>query len=546
MELRNWQSTLKDKVAKALKQGILVALQSPTGSGKTLFSLVSALEVKPKVLFVVRTNNEFYPIYRDAKKLGKKFSFLMGKSKSCLYSDESAESEDIECSLCDSSSVTQVEMKDPPFSVMKGLKERGRIEKFCPYFSILSSISEADVVAVTYPYLFVPRTRESLDLDLDKTVIIVDEAHNLDNLNELDERRINEQTVNLALKEVKSEESIRILERLKAEIKRSVHPDERYIKVENYPKLDENELELLEDEYKDRREEMIRNKAIKRLHIGSVVKFYDSIKYYGPNDAQVFSMRGSLVLKPLLPTSYLSILNEEVPVLLMSGTMPPKDYLVNVFGIKRNILYVDVERELKEKVTGSFDCMLAVDVTSSFSSRGELMWRKYASYLLMIYYQARSNVLAIFPSYSIMDAVMSHVKVNKYVEGSRTNIEEILTESRSKKLIIAGVARGKLSEGVELTSEGISMISDVALCGIPYPPFDDYMKMRSEAIYRSTGQPIKEVLIEIPAVIAVKQAIGRAIRGKHDHATVWLLDKRFETAWWKAKINCFNPKKVKL
>ncbi|MEM3277301.1 MAG: helicase C-terminal domain-containing protein, partial [Metallosphaera sp.] len=199
-----------------------------------------------------------------------------------------------------------------------------------------------------------------------------------------------------------------------------------------------------------------------------------------------------------------------------------------------------------EKVTGSFDCMLAVDVTSSFSSRGELMWRKYASYLLMIYYQARSNVLAIFPSYSIMDAVMSHVKVNKYVEGSRTNIEEILTESRSKKLIIAGVARGKLSEGVELTSEGISMISDVALCGIPYPPFDDYMKMRSEAIYRSTGQPIKEVLIEIPAVIAVKQAIGRAIRGKHDHATVWLLDKRFETAWWKAKINCFNPKKVKL
>ncbi|WP_252897114.1 hypothetical protein [Metallosphaera hakonensis] len=60
MELRDWQLVLKDKVVKGLKEGLLVALQSPTGSGKTLFSLVSALEVRPKVLFAVRTHNEFY------------------------------------------------------------------------------------------------------------------------------------------------------------------------------------------------------------------------------------------------------------------------------------------------------------------------------------------------------------------------------------------------------------------------------------------------------------------------------------------------------
>lgn len=332
---------------------------------------------------------------------------------------------------------------------------------------------------------------------------------------------------------------MRILKRLREELNNVVSDEERYLKVENYPKLEKEELKLLEEEYEDRRKEMITNKSIRKLHIGTVLRFYSS-------DGVVFSHKGSLVVKPLLSTPFISTLNQDIPVILMSGTMQPKDYLVKVLGITRKILYIDVEKELRTKVTGTFDCMLAIDVTSAFSLRSQEMWRKYASYLLRIYYTAKANVLAIFPSYSIMEKVMDHVKVDKFVEGSRTNLEEVMRESKERKIVIAGVARGKLSEGIELTVDGSSVISDVAICGIPYPSFDDYLKLRSREIYKITGQSMRDALMEIPALIAVKQAIGRAIRGKGDHATVWLLDKRFETPWWKMRINCFNPKKVKL
>ncbi|MCG3109749.1 ATP-dependent DNA helicase [Metallosphaera sp. J1] len=541
MELRDWQLALKDKVVKGLREGLLVALQSPTGSGKTLFSLVSALEVRPRVLFAVRTHNEFYPVYREATRLGKRFGFVMGKARACLYADEGADTEDINCSLCDSNVPVPVDSQEPPFTLLRELKEKGIREKFCPYFSLLNSTGLAEVIALTYPYVFTPWMWEALGLDLEEFVLVVDEAHNLDNLNELAERKLSQQTLELALKEVKSREAISILERIRRELAEVVLQEERYIRVENYPKLDKNELKLLKDEYDERRNEMIMKRAIRKLHLGTVIKFYSS------DESPVFSYRGHLVMKPLLSSPFLSILNrDDLPVILMSGTMPPQDYLSKVLGINRRILYLDVEKELRRKVTGTFDCMLAVDVTSSYSLRSQEMWKRYASYLLRIYHTAKANVLAIFPSYSIMEKVMSHVKVDKYVEGSRTDLEEVIRESGRRKLVIAGVARGKLSEGIELTRDGASVISDVALCGIPYPSFDDYLKLRSEAIYRLTGQSVREALMEIPALIAVKQAIGRAIRSREDHATVWLLDRRFETSWWKLKVNCFNPKKIKL
>lgn len=71
--------------------------------------------------------------------------------------------------------------------------------------------------------------------------------------------------------------------------------EERYIKVEDYPKVDGHELKLLKEEYEDRRNEMIANRSIRKLHLGSVIKFYSS------DEAPVFSYRGHLVMKPSSP-----------------------------------------------------------------------------------------------------------------------------------------------------------------------------------------------------------------------------------------------------
>nr|WP_256201920.1 helicase C-terminal domain-containing protein [Sulfuracidifex metallicus] len=89
-------------------------------------------------------------------------------------------------------------------------------------------------------------------------------------------------------------------------------------------------------------------------------------------------------------------------------------------------------------------------------------------------------------------------------------------------------------------------MNDVAIVGIPYPPLDDYMKARSEEVSKRTRRNYLEELMQMPAYIAVRQAIGRSIRSPEDKSEVWLLDKRFNNIWWKKNIKCFNPKLVRL
>ncbi len=541
MDLRNWQRSLKDKVVEHLKNGFLVALQAPTGSGKTLFSLLVSFQVKSRVLFVVRTHNEFFPVYREAKRLGKTFSFVVGKSVACPFSEGNVDPEDIKCASCEIFASAKVVVHDSPFNFLKRLKREGVEKGFCPYYSLLENLNETEVVAVTYPYLFLPYLREGLGLDLKDFAVVVDEAHNLDYLNELEERRLTQNVINLAKQEVASEEAKKVLEKVETSFRLSARADEKYVLVKDFTPLEDWELEVLQGEYDRVREEAIKRKKVQRIHLGSIIRFYKSAKLN-----KVFSYRGSLVSKPITPSQYLSVLNEDTSFLLMSGTLQPLDYMVKVMGISRKILYIDAEKEVRERLTGTIKCFLATDVTSSYPLRTKEMWKRYASYVLKVFYSSRSNVLAVFPSYQVMGEVMEHVKVRKFVEGDNSTLEDLEEKVKGGKTVVAVVARGKFSEGVELTENGRSLISDVVIAGVPYPSVDDYLKLRAEEVAKQTGGNVEDLLVKVPALVSVKQAIGRAIRSPEDEVNVWLLDKRFENVWWKARLKCFNPTKVKL
>ncbi len=541
MDLRYWQSFLKDKVTEYLKNGFLVSLQAPTGSGKTLFSILVSFQIKPKVLYVVRTHNEFYPVYREIRKLNKAYSFVIGKSSACPFVSGDVDPEDIKCSSCEIFNAAKISIDDSPFNFIKKIKKDGVEKGYCPYYSLLGSIEDSDLVLITYPYLFLPYLRESLDINIEDFAVIIDEAHNLDYLNDLEERKLNQNIIQLAKNKIRNPEAMKILDKLESEVKKFVFSDDKYISVDNFPKLSEDELEILKDEYELEREEAVKQKKISRIYLGNILKFYNSL-----SEAKVFSYKGSLVSKPLTSRNLLSILNTNTNFILMSGTLQPLEYMKKIMGIERKMVYIDVEKEVKTKITGNYACMIATDVTSSYSLRTMEMWKKYASYILKIYHLAEKHVLAVFPSYAIMEKVMNLIEIRKFIEKDKTNIEEIMERVKQGKTIIAGVARGKLTEGIELTLEGKSLISDIVLAGIPYPSVDDYLKLKAEQIRKITGENLIDLLVSVPAYISVKQAIGRAIRSPDDKANIWLLDKRFDNIMWKTKLRCYNPKKIKL
>ncbi|MFP3226249.1 MAG: ATP-dependent DNA helicase [Sulfolobaceae archaeon] len=549
VELREWQEKLKDKVAKAIKENFLVAINAPTGSGKTIFSLLILKILQKKGVYVVRTHNEYFPIYRDLKKIDTKlrFSFIVGKPASCPFADKDVDPEDINCKYCElKEGIREVDTNEkPPLQLLRELKKNAIEERFCPYYSLFNSLQEADVIAITYPYFFIDRFRESLGIDFEDYLVIVDEAHNLDRVGEIEERRLSEFTINMAIKEVKSKEAINTLERIKEELKKIVLPDEKYIKLDKVPQISTLELEILADEYEDLRKRMLQNKQIKRIYLGAVIRFYTLLS---TGEFAPFSHSGKIVLKNPNIGEYLRILNDEsYSFLLMSGTLPPREYIEKVWGVSRRIYYVDVEKEVKKRISGTYDCIIGIDITSKYDLRSETLWKKYSNYLLKIYYQAKKHVLAIFPSYAMMNEVMKYIDLPKYIEKENTIIDEVYEEIRKHdKIIISAVGRGKLSEGIELTEQGKSLISDVVIAGIPYPPPDDYLKLVAQKLSEKLNGKEEEFLFKIPALITVKQSIGRAIRGVDDHAKVWLLDKRFDSLWWKKNLNCFNATKMRL
>ncbi len=137
-----------------------------------------------------------------------------------------------------------------------------------------------------------------------------------------------------------------------------------------------------------------------------------------------------------------------------------------------------------------------------------------------------------------------------------TSHEEVLRKlqegrEEKKRYAIISVAHGKLVEGIEFIDEdkGDSLIDTVVIAGIPYPVPDAYHRRSAESILKRLGTEEggysdDGVYIDVgrlkamyflmqPALIAVRQAIGRAIRTPSDRATIFLADSRFNEPFWR-------------
>lgn len=62
------------------------------------------------------------------------------------------------------------------------LVEFGREHKACPYFGVRKLQDEADITFCPYNYLLDPTIRSNLDINIKNSIIIIDEAHNLEDI----------------------------------------------------------------------------------------------------------------------------------------------------------------------------------------------------------------------------------------------------------------------------------------------------------------------------------------------------------------------------
>jgi len=234
--------------------------------------------------------------------------------------------------------------------------------------------------------------------------------------------------------------------------------------------------------------------------------------------------RPALVLKPITPKPIVlrarRLFNDTW--VLMSGTLPDRKYIENVWGLEVDY-YFSVNVKLGERVV-----RVDTDVTSRFDERNEEMFNKYADKIRDIVSNNDGSVyLVVYPSYDFMKQVVKRLgdlpvaQVSEDNERSLARVREIA--KTAKKLVIHAVANGRFTEGIEIVEDGVSKINHVIMAGMPFPNVkDDFIQDRIKA---SGLTPVKFLLTH--ARMTTLQSTGRAIRSNNDKATIWLLDSRY-------------------
>ncbi|XP_031834179.2 Fanconi anemia group J protein homolog isoform X1 [Nomia melanderi] len=154
----------------------------------------------PKIYYGTRTHKQIEQVVRELKKTAykhKKMTILSSREHTCIQKSNRNKTD-----LCNDLLDTQKHRGCPyyndsnkkiltdfravesrglgPVWDIEDLVAIGNNEGLCPYFAARNLMQHADIIFCPYNYIVDPNIRESMQLDLKEQVIILDEAHNIE------------------------------------------------------------------------------------------------------------------------------------------------------------------------------------------------------------------------------------------------------------------------------------------------------------------------------------------------------------------------------
>jgi DNA excision repair protein ERCC-2 len=237
--------------------------------------------------------------------------------------------------------------------------------------------------------------------------------------------------------------------------------------------------------------------------------------------------RVRLGIRCLDPALAASAINELRSAVLMSGTLWHTEYYVDVLGIeKTRCESVEIPSPFPRE-----NRLIAIDlsVTTKFERRGEAQWKRIADHLERIIGQINGRVAVYFPSYAIMHEVVNAANFDLplILEERHTKIVDLLRFLKSNEhCVVFGVARGKISEGVDMSMDGRSLLSAVITVGLPYPKRTELQTALVKYFREKFGNKAMEYANGIPCLNALAQSAGRLLRSPEDKGVIVMMDGR--------------------
>ena len=182
----------------------LAALESPTGTGKTLCLLCALLawvntkgrdhKFSGTIFYSTRTHSQISQVISELNKTcyEPRIAILSSREHSCANTELKRSLApsvlDIKCARehkqCKFYKHIEYHSNINFGNIdIEDILKQGKAKRFCPFYVERTKVKMAkcDLVFVPYNYIFIKEIRESMDIELKNTILVIDEAHNVIN-----------------------------------------------------------------------------------------------------------------------------------------------------------------------------------------------------------------------------------------------------------------------------------------------------------------------------------------------------------------------------
>ncbi len=584
LALRAYQEEVVEFVTSALNSEGHAAIEAPTGSGKTLMSLVSAIRNRKdgqKILYLTRTNSQQEQVMADLRRLPESMRIravaMQGRSNLCLLYREHESRKDFspeslsrfcgrrkrgvmmgnpEACRFFNMKIREKEFRDFLFTsyptaeeTMKYASENG----MCPYEGIKYHLKTADLVVAPYAYYLnrniADRLLYNMGTGRNNLIIILDECHNVPDLaRNFAGFKITVDSMNRAEKEALDFGDPEIDQRVRIS---DLIEMARGAIVSMASELGEEEDRRIM--FRDFLEQiMIAN----HLNSAKISSYFLNLAIAGEEIEEKMELDGRVPRSRVLSVAsrliswenadesqFAAIVSREEGGSLQAVCMDPSETLdplresrtihfsgtIEPFRIYSRMTGFNNMKRLAVKNVFPRDRRLFV-YDESISSRYEEVNRQTVQAMRDkisdLVTKVGRRTMIFFPSYSLMEKVLrlgfefTHTAEEK--GSTQEEVMELVSEFRTRGFPLFAVSGGRLSEGMNFPGSQLEM---VILAGIPYPRPDARNRAISDYYDRVYGRGW-EYSVTFPTSVRVRQILGRLIRSEADVGAGVILDRR--------------------
>jgi DNA excision repair protein ERCC-2 len=590
-KVRPRQDEFISTIFEAVEAHRSVVIEGSNGLGKTVASLSAclpkAVDEKLKILYVARTHRQHDRVMEELKviSINKHVSGLSVRSRRemCLNSLITRHAMDAREAIetCELLKVSgrcsyyrSIEDREDEYTELHDqiithpctaseIHKIGRRRGFCPYEVIKSSLADVNVIVSSYLYVFDPVIRgaflRSLETPLSKTLLIIDEAHNLP------QTAVDIASVSLSLFSIRQAEIeahkyahydiARFAKAFKVQMEQTASEIINQALVPSTSLLDffqenagETELRKFFEYICDagttiKRDLLAREKYprsfvyglgcflltwLETVEVESFVNVLTKhVSKQGPPTArlEVAALDPSTITAPVFSQTNCNI--------VMSGTLQPLEAYVSVTKLPENSLLKVVPSPFpSENVLPIVSC----GVTTEMQKRTPEMYEKIVKRIEEVVDHTPKNTGVFAASFEVLGRLLvgglkrvidkplfcEHRSMSSHE--NEKMVMEFKSHSKRAGAVLLGVQGGRSSEGVDFPGDEMN---SVVIVGVPYAEPTPKVKAQIDYFEKCFPGRGRDYCYVMPAMKKAAQAAGRPIRTLEDRAALVFLDHRF-------------------